>query len=712
MPRELLTEKEAALKSPTRPMQDTRETVNGNMVMEGVFQNSIQRNQNGRIYPKALWDRVLSESSDWTKRVRDSRVGGHLEHPDDGITRLSLVSHRIIEARQASEREIYESKRNPNPTAHLIEGDILGKLEIFDTPHGQVLKALTPSLRWGVSSRGSGSVMKTPQGLVVESHDFELDTWDAVYNPSVSRAIPRLVENVVDGRSIQESIRDLVDGKELVQEAHPLPEGTARVIVHYRKDNAEYTVPVLVSGDLTERAALERAHMVFTESKKDCTFVRAAVELGGFRISHPVQAFMEAFDKGDRVETESGLVMTVESNDFGTVGKLVEGDTTTEVLASNSALAEHELIQLALKKSGGKGFKPRQITEAAKSPDQPATPPSTPPPTPTKKMSKLAEMTAVRTRALRLAATPVKGSSLAIRAGALSESDTLSVEAQGLLGEDPSLSAINEEVQVIIKDFRKALNESDFPPAADDAGAPPADVAPPVDDVAPEEPSALADTLTSAADKLRELGGDDPEIAELAATLDDEAIAAGGGAAEGDDAAAAEAPPLPPMTEAQAKRALRNLRLEHKKLNVAATRLLGRYEKLRTNVTESRKAKINEATEQTAEYEKAAKHLAEMYNKDMKDLSLQLLEATNPAFHKAHAATLTECKSFKAFQAKVKTLVQEDVEATNKRKLEESSNQTPPKAADQPKAPVSTPPTAEEGALHESLSMVRRARRL
>lgn len=159
--------------------------------MRGVFQNCEDVNLNKRLYPKSIWDNQLSEGSEFHTKMSSRLALGHIEHPEDGITRLPEVAITVVEARLATPEEITESASSNHP---LKSGDIVGTLEILPTPQGQVLAALTEAnIPWGVSSRGNGTIKESGEEYDIVDDDFVLETWDAVFSPSVARAIPSLV---------------------------------------------------------------------------------------------------------------------------------------------------------------------------------------------------------------------------------------------------------------------------------------------------------------------------------------------------------------------------------------------------------------------------------------------------------------------------------------------------------------------------------------
>lgn len=141
--------------------------------VRGVFQKYNERNANNRVYEKGIFDRILSDAEGIMKRINERAMVGELEHPADGQTDLKRVSHVIVSLTDDS------------------KGNIVGEAEILNTPHGKVLKALFEGgVQVGVSSRGSGSVTERDGALYVNADDYVLETFDFVYNNSVSGANP------------------------------------------------------------------------------------------------------------------------------------------------------------------------------------------------------------------------------------------------------------------------------------------------------------------------------------------------------------------------------------------------------------------------------------------------------------------------------------------------------------------------------------------
>ena len=163
-----------------------RTAANGGPIVEvtGVFQNYLDPNRNGRVYPRAIWEGVLNKTSDLMQKIGRRGVLGVLEHPEDGVSRINESSHVITDVRFATPSEI---KAQPGI---LREGDILGTYECLGTLAGRDLRALHEGrVEVGISSRGSGSTIN--RGSYEEvCDDYMVETWDIVANPSVIRATP------------------------------------------------------------------------------------------------------------------------------------------------------------------------------------------------------------------------------------------------------------------------------------------------------------------------------------------------------------------------------------------------------------------------------------------------------------------------------------------------------------------------------------------
>jgi len=142
--------------------------------MRGVIQKAGEPNANNRIYPRQILER---EDSRFQELIDERRALGELDHPDSPIVQLENVSHLV--------------------TGTSWEGDnLIGEIEVLDTPKGQILgKLVERKIKLGISSRGLGSTSRTNEGHDVVEDDFNLVTYDMVSNPSTSNAYMHLKES-------------------------------------------------------------------------------------------------------------------------------------------------------------------------------------------------------------------------------------------------------------------------------------------------------------------------------------------------------------------------------------------------------------------------------------------------------------------------------------------------------------------------------------
>ncbi len=138
----------------------------GSVFLVGVCQRAGVKNGNSRIYRKETLQR---EVENYQAAIKERRALGELDHPDDSVINLKNASHLI--------------------TKMWWDGDnVMGKVEVLDTPSGKVLKALINSgVKLGISSRGLGSVREVNGDTMVED-DFQLICFDMVSEPSTPGA--------------------------------------------------------------------------------------------------------------------------------------------------------------------------------------------------------------------------------------------------------------------------------------------------------------------------------------------------------------------------------------------------------------------------------------------------------------------------------------------------------------------------------------------
>jgi len=153
---------------------------NNAMFLTGVMQRSDAQNGNGRVYPHAILER---EIGNYAKLVKERRALGELDHPEDSVINLKNASHMVTEV-------WWDGK------------DVLGKVQVLNTPSGQVLRSLVESgVKLGISSRGLGSVHES-QGRTIVEDDFQLICFDFVSEPSTSGAFMMTEGKNIDLNSV------------------------------------------------------------------------------------------------------------------------------------------------------------------------------------------------------------------------------------------------------------------------------------------------------------------------------------------------------------------------------------------------------------------------------------------------------------------------------------------------------------------------------
>ena len=138
----------------------------GAMFLTGKMQCSDTFNGNNRKYPHSVLER---EMGIYQKLIQERRALGELDHPDQAVINLANASHLVVSA--------------------WWEGNnVMGKIQILNTPSGMILRSLVQSdVTLGISSRGMGSVTEGADGTIVED-DFNLVCFDMVSEPSTTGA--------------------------------------------------------------------------------------------------------------------------------------------------------------------------------------------------------------------------------------------------------------------------------------------------------------------------------------------------------------------------------------------------------------------------------------------------------------------------------------------------------------------------------------------
>jgi hypothetical protein len=171
---------------------DKRFIKNGGMILSGVIQRSDARNGNGRIYPHTILEREMKR---YRNLVEQRMALGELDHPEHSTIALDKVSHVVT--------DVWWNGK-----------DVMGKLEVLNTPKGKILQELVnANIKIGISSRGTGSVREVRGDTIVED-DFNLICFDIVSEPSTHGAfMSRQNESLTRGNRIDTIIQEILNRK-------------------------------------------------------------------------------------------------------------------------------------------------------------------------------------------------------------------------------------------------------------------------------------------------------------------------------------------------------------------------------------------------------------------------------------------------------------------------------------------------------------------
>jgi hypothetical protein len=174
------------------------------MRVEGMMSKAGETTGNGRRYGLKIWERHVGDrNSDFMKRIKERKVLGCLEHPEEEPS-LDHVSHLVEDAWLTKDGEVH--------ARILILNEGKGKLlrELFEVGHPV-----------GASSRGEGSTSLADDGVTEDvDDDYELETWDFVHTPAIDTARARPVAESMGGRKEKVAMNEaLKKARETVTEA-------------------------------------------------------------------------------------------------------------------------------------------------------------------------------------------------------------------------------------------------------------------------------------------------------------------------------------------------------------------------------------------------------------------------------------------------------------------------------------------------------------
>ena len=175
------------------------ESKDGKYRFKGIFQRADVKNGNGRIYPRKILEKAVAK---YQELIKEGRALGMIEHPADGKTKLDEAAIKITSLSMND------------------KGEVIGEAEVLvGTPKGDILKNLIDNgVKFGISSRGSGTLVKRADGTVVVGEDYEFLAFDVVYDPSTPGAFPEPIKESKEDKPMELTLETLKkDYPELVE---------------------------------------------------------------------------------------------------------------------------------------------------------------------------------------------------------------------------------------------------------------------------------------------------------------------------------------------------------------------------------------------------------------------------------------------------------------------------------------------------------------
>ena len=169
-----------AFKPSPQSLNEAKMNPGKNLIVEGIVQRADAKNENGRVYPKAILHREVEKYI--SGPIAQNRALGELDHPESSVISLKNVCHNIKQLRWEGD-------------------DLFGRIEILNTPSGNILRDLIlNNITVGISSRGMGSVKQLGESTVEVQDDFDLVCWDFVSTPSTHGAYMKPINGLNESK--------------------------------------------------------------------------------------------------------------------------------------------------------------------------------------------------------------------------------------------------------------------------------------------------------------------------------------------------------------------------------------------------------------------------------------------------------------------------------------------------------------------------------
>lgn len=175
--------------------------------ISGIFSTIGQKNRNGRVYPKPLWE---SQVAEYQKNITSGNINCLMEYEHPARTTVDPI------------------KAVAKINKLTIEGDyVMGEATLLNNPIAEQLKSLIDNgIKISVSSRGVGNVKN---GIV---ENFRLVTYDIVPYPSDYNAT---MNGMVEGHEMCEGvihgfINEKSEDERIVEKQNAIKEQFAQIL--------------------------------------------------------------------------------------------------------------------------------------------------------------------------------------------------------------------------------------------------------------------------------------------------------------------------------------------------------------------------------------------------------------------------------------------------------------------------------------------------
>lgn len=219
----------------------------GPLRCDGVIGRADEKNANGRIYTRKLWEKILGSSA-LQETIRERGMVGEVDHPKDSELKLEKASH------------VWTSM------ALQESGEIHGTFEVLPTKPGQHLEHLIRSrIRIGASTRGEGTISSRDGADYISEDDYNLYTTDIVANPSTRGAFPKPVRESTEIQEKETGMGAKETFAQLREQANKLIALEGREVSESSRGSIESQIDVLVEA-LDRVAAEDKGYSTLTTS--------------------------------------------------------------------------------------------------------------------------------------------------------------------------------------------------------------------------------------------------------------------------------------------------------------------------------------------------------------------------------------------------------------------------------------------------------------